>query len=243
MHNPLAGYVTSEFSPTRRHPVTGKVTQHWGIDIASGTGKGTVRAAYAGRVETAGWGKLAHRSGQGVGIRNPDGEFQFYNHLQAIHVKVGDWVTAGQIIGIEGATGNVTGPHLHFECHYAGSNKDNGYSLVRNPREDFRAAGITPGKNTSTTTQTATSGKDWFAMATEAQLRKIIREELKPVHTRIAGVATKVWQWKMPHPVSKKASAAWTHLVHARANITKTNNSVWTGIKRLNDIARELLKK
>lgn len=88
-----------------------------------------------------------------------------------------------------------------------------------------------------------TPGKDWFSMATEAQLRKIIREELNPLHSRVAGVATKVWQWRMPHPVSKKSAPAWMHLVHARANITKVNNSVWTGIRRLNDIARELLKK
>lgn len=145
MHNPIVGYVTSEFTVNRRHPVTGVLLPHWGIDIASGKGNAEVRAAYGGRVFRAGWGVFPHRSGNQVGIVNPDGEIQIYCHLSRISVKVGQQVKAGQVIGREGATGNVTGPHLHFECHYATSSAANGFARVRNPRLDFNAAGLKPG--------------------------------------------------------------------------------------------------
>jgi murein DD-endopeptidase MepM/ murein hydrolase activator NlpD len=39
-----------------------------------------------------------------------------YGHLSSIHVLVGQKVTPGQQIGVSGATGNATGPHLHFEA-------------------------------------------------------------------------------------------------------------------------------
>ena len=154
MRNPMVGRVTSEFSPSRRHPVTGVVTQHWGIDLGAPTGispqayvGADIRAAYGGVVERAGWGVVPHRSGNGVLIRNPDGERQYYGHLSRVDVRVGQQVSEGQVIGGMGATGNVTGPHLHFECHNTGSTAANGFSRVRDPRQDFRAAGITPGRD------------------------------------------------------------------------------------------------
>lgn len=156
-HNPLSGYVTSEYNPRRVHPVTGIVTVHAGIDIASGTGRGIVRAMYGGTVFRTGWGVFAHRSGNQIGIRNPDGEVQIYCHLQRIDVRTGQRVVAGQAIGIEGATGNVTGPHLHFETHYRTSSDRNGWGRHRNPRLDFIAAGITPGSDIRTATTTSTT--------------------------------------------------------------------------------------
>ena len=40
-----------------------------------------------------------------------------YAHLSSVAVSSGQYVTAGTVIGYEGATGNVTGPHLHFEVY------------------------------------------------------------------------------------------------------------------------------
>lgn len=145
MVSPIAGTVTSEFSPLRRHPVTGRLQQHAGIDIASRkSGGGAVYAAFAGTVVQVGTSIVSGRTGRGILIENVgpgssgDGEFQYYGHLAAASVKVGQRVKAGQRIGTEGATGNVTGPHLHFETW----NKNR---VPYNPRLAFNHHNISPG--------------------------------------------------------------------------------------------------
>lgn len=160
MHNPMVGRVTSEYDLKRKHPVFGTIQPHRGIDLGAPIGTlphdyigADVRAAYAGVVEAvctnwrSGWGAIWGRSGDGVFIRNPDGEGQYYGHLNSVDVKVGQKVTEGQVIGGMGVSGNVTGPHLHFEIHASTSGPRNNYTHTRNPRADFQAAGITPGQD------------------------------------------------------------------------------------------------
>jgi murein DD-endopeptidase MepM/ murein hydrolase activator NlpD len=53
-------------------------------------------------------------------IQHANGVQSWYAHQLSRKVKVGDVVTAGQIIGRIGATGNVTGPHLHLEVRAKG---------------------------------------------------------------------------------------------------------------------------
>ncbi|MEU7064714.1 LysM peptidoglycan-binding domain-containing M23 family metallopeptidase [Streptomyces sp. NPDC051578] len=84
---------------------------HTGVDFIASTGT-TVKAVGAGTVVTAGWGGAY---GNEVVIRHADGKYSQYGHLSQLSVSVGQSVTAGQQIGLSGATGNVTGPHLHFE--------------------------------------------------------------------------------------------------------------------------------
>ena len=142
-------------------PVQGVVSCEWrgynnhaGMDIACPTGT-RVYAAFGGTVmettpaETYGTG----RSGIPCRIKNADGESQYYGHLSKVLVKRGDVVKAGQLIALSGATGNVTGPHLHFECWAAGGTYYNG--LDRNPRTYFAAHGITPGSAPAVVVNTA----------------------------------------------------------------------------------------
>ncbi|MEV6762666.1 peptidoglycan DD-metalloendopeptidase family protein [Streptomyces sp. NPDC051105] len=84
---------------------------HTGVDFVVPTGT-PVKAVGAGTVVTAGWGGAY---GNQVVIRLADGYYAQYGHLSALSVSVGQTVTAGQQVGLSGATGNVTGPHLHFE--------------------------------------------------------------------------------------------------------------------------------
>ncbi|MEU0965695.1 LysM peptidoglycan-binding domain-containing M23 family metallopeptidase [Streptomyces sp. NPDC005917] len=84
---------------------------HTGVDFVVPTGT-PLKAVGAGTVVTAGWGGAY---GNQVVIRLADGYYAQYGHLSALSVSVGQTVTAGQQIGLSGATGNVTGPHLHFE--------------------------------------------------------------------------------------------------------------------------------
>ncbi|MFI1171200.1 M23 family metallopeptidase [Streptomyces melanogenes] len=84
---------------------------HTGVDFAAETGT-TVKAVGAGTVVSAGWGGAY---GNQVVIQHADGMYSQYAHLSQLAVSAGQTVTEGQQLGLSGATGNVTGPHLHFE--------------------------------------------------------------------------------------------------------------------------------
>ncbi|MGW3112363.1 M23 family metallopeptidase [Streptomyces sp. NPDC001091] len=85
---------------------------HTGIDFHAASGT-TVHAAGAGTVVSTGWGGAY---GNEIVIKMADGVYTQYGHLSSIGVGVGQRVVPGQQIGLSGATGNVTGPHLHFEA-------------------------------------------------------------------------------------------------------------------------------
>jgi len=111
---PSRGPLTSMFGATagRRYP-------HAGIDIAGG---GPTFAAADGRVIKTGWNILSGRTGIGILLGHGGGVFTYYGHnpVGGVVVSEGDQVKAGQHIGAQGATGNVTGIHLHFETHEGG---------------------------------------------------------------------------------------------------------------------------
>lgn len=116
--HPLPGSVcTSKCSANRQHPVTGQVRAHKGCDFAFGGGKvDKVIAAADGKVVYAG-----SMSGYGniVAIEHSlNGQpacYSKYAHLDSIYVSVGQKVSAGTPLGMEGNTGIGTGKHLHFE--------------------------------------------------------------------------------------------------------------------------------
>ncbi|WP_217236508.1 M23 family metallopeptidase [Streptomyces sp. AC555_RSS877] len=84
---------------------------HTGVDFVVPTGT-SLKAVGAGTVVSAGWGGAY---GNQVVVRLADGYYAQYAHLSSLSVSSGQSVTAGQQLGLSGATGNVTGPHLHFE--------------------------------------------------------------------------------------------------------------------------------
>ncbi|MFJ8824231.1 M23 family metallopeptidase [Streptomyces sp. NPDC102467] len=85
---------------------------HTGIDFHAASGT-SVHAVGSGTVVEAGWGGAY---GNNIVIKMNDGTYTQYGHLSSIGVSVGQAVTPGQQIGLSGATGNATGPHLHFEA-------------------------------------------------------------------------------------------------------------------------------
>ncbi|MEV5524184.1 peptidoglycan DD-metalloendopeptidase family protein [Streptomyces pseudogriseolus] len=84
---------------------------HTGADFVVPTGT-SLKAVGAGTVVSAGWGGAY---GNQVVIQLSDGHYAQYAHLSSLSVSAGQTVSAGQEVGLSGATGNVTGPHLHFE--------------------------------------------------------------------------------------------------------------------------------
>lgn len=113
--SPLGGRFSSFFG-SRRHPIFRVRRFHNGIDIA--TRHGTwVGSACKGRVVSAGW---MGGYGKAVVINHPNGFRTLYGHLSRIHVRVGQNVSAGKLIGKVGSTGWSTGPHLHFTLWHNG---------------------------------------------------------------------------------------------------------------------------
>jgi murein DD-endopeptidase MepM/ murein hydrolase activator NlpD len=94
---------------------------HSGIDIAAPTGA-SVATAGKGRVTYAGF--LPGGWGLVVTIDHGSGVRSMYAHLSRVDVKVGQRVEVGQQLGLVGATGDATGPHLHFELRLHGASID-----------------------------------------------------------------------------------------------------------------------
>ena len=103
------GTISSRFGS--RNPTTPTVPKyHTGIDIAANTGTDIV-AAMEGKVT-----QVSSVGDYGNHLRIKQGEITtLYAHCSKIYVKEGDTIKQGQKIAEVGATGNVTGPHLHFE--------------------------------------------------------------------------------------------------------------------------------
>ena len=130
--------ITSEYGE-RIHPITGETSFHSGIDIV-GTHHTEILAVADGEVTYAGV-----QSGYGNCIEvkhiiNGEVIYSFYAHLSRIDVQVGDTVSQGQVIGLEGGAstdpnpGTSTGHHLHFELR---STSGSGHSLNPNNYMEF----------------------------------------------------------------------------------------------------------
>ena len=113
------GRINSAFS-FRTDPITGEIRHHNGVDLKAKYGD-PVYAAAGGKViftgVSGGYGNL-------VIIASANSYHTYYGHLSKIYAKQGQKVRRGILIGRVGATGRVTGPHLHFEIRKNGKPVD-----------------------------------------------------------------------------------------------------------------------
>jgi murein DD-endopeptidase MepM/ murein hydrolase activator NlpD len=142
---------------------------HTGVDYGSpGVNGARVVAARPGTARHVNYGN-AFGTRQ-LAIVTADGTVDFYAHMATRLPADGARVTIGQHIGTVGASGNVTGPHLHFERHSRFAGWSCGIILDPQASIDYQQG-------------------SWFDMATEAQLRAIVRAE---VERAIPAIATRV---------------------------------------------------
>lgn len=107
---PALGWVSSSFG-WREHPVDGGEKFHNGVDLAVNTGT-AVGAFAAGTVDYIGDSPIY---GLYLQLDHGGGVKSFYAHCEELLVQQGQQVAAGETVALSGATGNATGPHLHFE--------------------------------------------------------------------------------------------------------------------------------
>jgi murein DD-endopeptidase MepM/ murein hydrolase activator NlpD len=111
--------VSSGFA-MRFHPILQMWRQHLGTDFAAPTGT-PARTVGDGVVSFAGW---QNGYGNVVFIQHRSNTVTVYAHMSQLLVRRGQTVSQGQTIGLVGATGWATGPHLHFEVRVDGVQKD-----------------------------------------------------------------------------------------------------------------------
>jgi len=112
---PAAGVLTAGFG-ARPDPFTSHSEFHTGIDISTPAGNRVVAPA-SGTVVRVGWDK---GYGRFLEIAHGYGVTTLYGHLQTARVAEGQRVKRGDLVGLVGATGRSTGPHLHYEVHTDG---------------------------------------------------------------------------------------------------------------------------
>ena len=113
---PTAGWLSSQFSRSRFHPILHENRPHEGIDVTAPTGTPIVAPA-AGRVVFAG---VDRGYGLTVEIEHGNGIRTRFAHCSRIAVRAGQQVTRNQFIASVGSTGLSTAPHLHYEIHVNG---------------------------------------------------------------------------------------------------------------------------
>jgi murein DD-endopeptidase MepM/ murein hydrolase activator NlpD len=129
---PTSSYtITSTFGQAGPYWSSG---HHTGLDFAAPTGT-LIKAVHTGTITEAGW---AGSYGYRTILTLDDGTEIWFCHQSSISVGVGQKVSTGDVIGRVGATGNVTGAHLHMEVHPGGA--DSGID----PMAWLRSKGLTP---------------------------------------------------------------------------------------------------
>jgi murein DD-endopeptidase MepM/ murein hydrolase activator NlpD len=118
-HLPVPGQVISAFG--KRNVYNGKPrSPHTGTDFRGAEGT-PIKAPNSGKVVLA---ANLYYSGNTLILDHGLGLYSYFGHMSAFSVKEGDYVKTGDLIGKVGATGNVTGPHLHWTVRLVDSRVD-----------------------------------------------------------------------------------------------------------------------
>ncbi len=117
--DPMDSYITSQFGTARMYNNSLK-SYHSGMDYRAAIGT-PLHATNDGVIVIA---KDRYYAGNSVVIDHGEGIYSCYYHLSKLHVKVGDKVKQGDILGLSGMTGRVTGPHLHYAIMLNGTQVD-----------------------------------------------------------------------------------------------------------------------
>lgn len=117
---PTAGWLSSQFTRSRFHPILHENRPHEGIDVTAPTGTPIVAPA-GGKVVHAG---ISQGFGLVVEIDHGNGIRTKFAHCSRVAVRVGQIVTRNQLIAAVGSTGLSTAPHLHYEIHVDGKPVD-----------------------------------------------------------------------------------------------------------------------
>jgi hypothetical protein len=130
---PLKSKITSPYGIKRNYNKGKKIGEHLGIDFRAAVGK-KIPAANRGKVV---FSQETYMSGNLIIIDHGIGVFTQYNHLSKRLVAVGDMVEKGQLIGLAGKTGRVSGPHLHWGVNVHGNQVD-GFELIDESTKYFK---------------------------------------------------------------------------------------------------------
>ena len=149
----------------------GYTSSHMAIDVPVPLGT-PVQAVEAGEVLYAGWSQNVTAAdntwytvpgntfaGIQVVVRHANGFITNYCHLSSVNVRKGQTIAKGQVVGPSGQTGLATGPHLHYETI----------------RISTMPVGPTYGR-VDPRSVTTPAGGDWFASATDSDLRRVVNE-------------------------------------------------------------------
>ena len=203
------GYrITSNFG-YRIHPISKVRKLHGGVDLV----KNHNDPIYAFRKGTV---SFAGRNNQGFGnlviVNEPNGYRNFYAHLNRINVKKGQKVTTNTMIGRQGATGNVTGSHLHFEVR----NKNN---IAVDPIKYINSTGNSgkqarPKKSINQMAQEVIAGKHGTGHANRRKSLGISQSEYNKVRAevnRLSGVKKGLTVEQMANKIINDKNAPTGH--------------------------------
>lgn len=135
--NPAPGACITSPYGYRQNPTGAGAYVHQGVDLGAGYGA-PIYAAHSGTILSAGW----NYGGYGISVLMDDGDGTrtHYAHQSRTIVGPGQRVEMGQVLGYVGATGDVTGPHLHFEVWFGTS-----FGSQRDPVAVLREHGVSVG--------------------------------------------------------------------------------------------------